>query len=152
MSKMSKGPQEHLMRCEIITPQGLIYSHNVWSISVQSLHSGLTILPNHIPIVTSLDIGIIRILRRKDRPVEDMNYIAINGGVLEMHNNKCTIVATYAIRARDIDDGQVLIDKQKAEAEAAAALSRKDIIAYRRAQLSIKRALNMLEVSKHRPQ
>ncbi|WP_419775412.1 ATP synthase F1 subunit epsilon [Ignavigranum ruoffiae] len=138
------------MRCEIITPQGLIYSHRVKSISLQSQNSGMTLLYNHMPIVTTVDIGVIKVIRVTDDK-ELPNYIAVNGGVLEMHDNVCTIVATYAIRARDIDDGAVLIEKQEAEAAAAAALSRKDVVAYKRAQLSLKRALNMLEVSKLKP-
>lgn len=141
---------KRFMRCEIITPQGLIYSHRVKSISLQSQNSGLTLLYNHMPIVTTVDIGVIKVIRITD-DVEVPNYIAVNGGVLEMHDNVCTIVATYAIRARDIDDGAVLIEKQEAEAAAAAALSRKDVVAYKRAQLSLKRALNMLEVSKLKP-
>ncbi|MGY4105672.1 ATP synthase F1 subunit epsilon [Ignavigranum ruoffiae] len=142
--------KKRFMRCEIITPQGLIYSHRVKSISLQSQNSGMTLLYNHMPIVTTVDIGVIKVIRVTDDK-ELPNYIAVNGGVLEMHDNVCTIVATYAIRARDIDDGAVLIEKQEAEAAAAAALSRKDVVAYKRAQLSLKRALNMLEVSKLKP-
>lgn len=139
--------EEKVIQCKIVTPQGIIYSHRAKSISVQTGDSGLTLLPNHLPIVTTLDIGVIKVIRVTEGPIIP-NYIAINGGVLEMHDNVCTIVATYAIRAIDINDGEVLIQKQEAEAQAAQAISRKDVLAYKRAQLRIKRALNILEVSK----
>ena len=145
-----KSSEPSVIRCKIVTPQGIIYSHRVRSISIQSQNSGMTLLYNHMPLVTTLDIGVIKVIRVSD-DFEKPNYIAVNGGILELHDNICTIVATYAIRAGDIDDGAVLIEKQKAEAEASAALSRKDVLAYKRAQMSIKRALNLLEVSKYRP-
>lgn len=145
---MADHDTERVLKCEIVTPQGLIYSHRVKSISIQSQNSGLTLLYNHMPIVTTVDIGVIKLIRVTDQE-SIPNYIAINGGVLELHDNICTIVATYAIRARDIDDGAVLIDKQKAEA--AAAISRKDVLAYKRAQLKMKQALNMLKVAKKGP-
>lgn len=135
------------IKLKVVTPQGVIYSHRAKSVSVQSQNSGLTILPNHMPIVTTVDIGVVKVVRLSDGQTFP-NFIAINGGVLEMHENVCIIAATYAIRARDIDDGAVLIQKQEAEAAAAQAISKKDIIAYKRAQLNLKRALNILEVSK----
>lgn len=144
---MTSPHNSNVIKLKVVTPQGVIYSHRAKSVSVQSQNSGLTLLPNHMPIVTTLDIGVVKVMRLSDGQTIP-NYIAINGGVLEMHENVCTIAATYAIRARDIDDGAVLIQKQEAEAEATQALSRKDIVAYKRAQLRLKRALNILEVSK----
>lgn len=137
----------NVIKLKVVTPQGVVYSHRAKSVSVQSQNSGLTILPNHIPIVTTVDIGVVKVVRLSDGQTFP-NFIAINGGILEMHDNVCTIAATYAIKAKDIDDGAVLIEKQEAEAEASQAFSRKDILAYKRAQLNIKRALNILEVSK----
>lgn len=137
---------ETLMRIDILSPEGVIYSHQAYAITAKSADNGLTIMPNHIPLMTVLDIGVIQVRRRPNH--EQFDFIAINGGNLSFQNNHCVVVATYAIRARDIDAGVVEIERQQAEVAASQALDRHDTVSYQRAQLEIERVLNLMRVSR----
>lgn len=131
----------------IISPQGVIYDHRALSCSVKALDGGMTILANHTPILAALDISAVKV-RRISENEED--FIAINGGVLEMRDNVCEIVTSYAIRARDIDTATVQLEKQEAEVEIKAAITNDDTQAFRRAKISLERAINMISVSNNR--
>lgn len=135
---------KNLLKVNIYAPEGLIYTHYSRAVVVKTTGGEMTIMPNHIPVISSLSVGAIKVVRRDDSTPD--NYIAINGGILEMHNNTVEITATYAIRSRDIDEAEVLIEKQQAEAALETALSNKDTVAYRRAQIALSRAINMINV------
>ena len=105
--------KHELLQVNIYAPEGLIYTHYSRGVVVKTTDGEMTILPNHIPVITSLTVGSIKVSRRKESMAD--NYIAINGGILEMHDNVVEITATYAIRSRDIDEGKALIEKQQAE-------------------------------------
>ncbi len=132
----------------IISPEGVIYDHRALSCSVKALDGGMTILANHTPIMAALDISAVKVRRIYEDEEED--FIAINGGVLEMRDNVCEIVTSYAIRARDIDTATVQLQKQEAEVGIKAAISNEDTQAFRRAKISLERAINMISVSKNR--
>ena len=136
------------MKVTISSPNGIIYDHRSYSCSVKTIEGGLTILPNHMPIIAALSISAVKVTRLEEgNPVD---YIAINGGVLQMANNHLEIISNYAVRARDIDDAQVEIEKQKAEQDIQAAIREHDAKAFKRAKISLERALNQIMVSKHR--
>lgn len=135
---------QELLKVNIYAPEGLIYTHYSRGVVVKTTGGEMTILPNHIPVITSLTVGSIKVSRREESMAD--NFIAINGGILEMHDNIVEVTATYAIRSRDIDEGQALIEKQRAEAELETALSNNDTIAHRRARIALSRAINMINV------
>lgn len=136
---------QNLLQVNIYSPEGLVYTHYSRGVVVKTTGGEMMIMPNHVPVIASLTVGAVKVLRR-DESVKD-NFIAINGGVLEMHNNVVEIMATFAIRARDIDEAAAQIDKQVAEAELETAISKEDMVAYRRAQIALSRAINMINVS-----
>ena len=137
-----------LFQVNIYAPEGLVYTHYSRGVVVKTTDGEMTFLPHHIPVITSLTVGAIKVKRRDASMVD--NYIAINGGILEMHGDVVEITATYAIRSRDIDEANVQIDKQGAEAELETAMSNHDTIAYQRAQIALSRAINMINVSEKR--
>lgn len=136
---------QNLLQVNIYSPEGLVYTHYSRGVVVKTTGGEMMIMPNHVPVIASLTVGVVKVLRR-DESVKD-NFIAINGGVLEMYNNVVEIMATFAIRARDIDEAAAQIDKQVAEAELETAISKEDMVAYRRAQIALSRAINMINVS-----
>ncbi|MBZ6528288.1 ATP synthase F1 subunit epsilon [Aerococcaceae bacterium DSM 111021] len=136
--------KHELLQVNIYAPEGLIYTHYSRGVVVKTTDGEMTILPNHIPVITSLTVGSIKVSRREESMAD--NYIAINGGILEMHDNVVEITATYAIRSRDIDEGKALIEKQQAEAELETALSNNDTVAHRRARIALSRAINKINV------
>lgn len=132
----------------IISPQGIVYDHHAYACTVKALDGGMTILPNHAPIMAALDISAVRVRRVTED--EEQDFIAINGGILEMRDNHCEIVTSYGVRARDIDAATVQLEKQEAEAEMKAAITNEDTQAFRRAKVALERAINMISVSQKR--
>ncbi|MBF0780852.1 MULTISPECIES: F0F1 ATP synthase subunit epsilon [unclassified Granulicatella] len=127
----------------IVTPEGIVYSHHAKKVSVKTEQGGLTILPNHIPIVTPLVIGPVTVTRQS---VEQDNYIAVNAGILEFSNNVCNIIADSAERARDIDRDRANFAKERAEHEIHEAEELHDDMRLRRARISLNKAINRIGV------
>jgi len=138
---------EKYIHVNITSPEGDIYAHRSYGCRVHTIDGWLTILPDHLPIVTVLDIGAVIVTRLND---DQPDYIAINGGTLTFQNNTLDIAATYAIRARNIDEAHVKLMKNQAEADMQEALSKDKRSAYRRAQVRLNRAINQINVSAHR--
>lgn len=90
-----------VFRVNIVTPNGLVYDHNANMVVAKTLDGEIGILPQHAPIIVPLQINEVRV-KRTDNP-EHEDAVAVNGGVMEVRDNICTIIADSAERERDID-------------------------------------------------
>ena len=77
------------MFLEIITPDKKVYSGEVDSVKLPGADGSFGILNNHAPIIASLKKGTIKITDAK-KHVENFE---INGGVVEVQNNKVIVLA-----------------------------------------------------------
>ena len=77
------------MKLEIITPEKNIFEGEVNSVKLPGTNGEFEILNNHAPIVSTLSNGLIRIVNSENNTEE----FSINGGVIEMKNNKIIILA-----------------------------------------------------------
>jgi F-type H+-transporting ATPase subunit epsilon len=98
------------------------------------------ILPNHIPFLTTLQPGELRY--RKGNQLE---YLAVTGGFAEVSDNKVTILAEAAERAREIDVERARRAKERAEKRLAQA--KVEAIDYTRAEAALKRSLIRLSIA-----
>lgn len=144
---MAKQTKKNYLTVNIYSPLGEVYSHRAISCRIHTPEGYMTILANHIPIVAALDISPVIVTRLSE---EATDYIAIDSGVLTFSGNRVDIVATYAIRARDIDEAHVQIQLNQAEADMQAAKTQEDSVAYRRARVQLNRAINQINVSQQR--
>lgn len=135
------------MRVQIVAPSGIVYDHRASKLSARSVDGDISILPNHTPIMTPLTIHAVRIQRVS---IDAENWIAVNGGVLEVRDNICTIVADSAERARDIDVERAFEEKHRAEEEIKRLAGIKANKEYKRVTISLNKALNRINVSKNR--
>ena len=79
-----------------------------------------------------------------------MDYIAVNGGIIEIRDSLVTIVADSAERNRDIDVSRAERAKIRAEKALEVAKAEKKSDEINRAEVALHRALNRLNVSSHR--
>lgn len=128
---------------EVVTPERKVYARDVNMIVVKGVSGELGILPNHIPLVTPLKIAPITVKIGKDS-----EYIAVNGGFMEVRKDKVVILAESAELPGDINVERARAAKERAEKRLSAA--RKDEIDFRRAELSLQRAMNRLETATKR--
>lgn len=76
------------MKLDILSPDKNLYSGNVSAISLPGKDGSLGILENHAPLITTLRKGTIKIESDNGTQLFD-----VNGGVVEVLNNKVIILA-----------------------------------------------------------
>ena len=77
------------MILEIITPEKKAFEGVVTSVKFPGISGGFEILNNHAPIISTLSKGVIRVINDNN----NTEKFEINGGVVEMQNNKIIILA-----------------------------------------------------------
>ncbi len=91
---------DHTLNVSIVTPQSTAFSGKALAVSVPGSKSPFQVLYNHAPIISSLDIGVLRI--------EDANnnvlVFATREGFVEVLNNTVNIVVDALIPANQIDE------------------------------------------------
>jgi F-type H+-transporting ATPase subunit epsilon len=136
-----------VMTVNVVTPVGLIYTHHSSFIVVRVENGELGILPNHEALIASLAIDEVKV-KRVDSP-EHFDYIAVNGGVIEVQNNLVTIISDSAERDRNIDVSRAKRAKDRAEKMLELSKAKQDVDQLKRAGIELHRAINRINVSKH---
>ena len=132
------------MTVQIVTPDGLIYDHHAAFVSVKTIDGELGILPRHINTIAVLEVDQVKV-RRVDDDMH-IDWIAVNGGIIEIADNVITIVADSAERERDIDISRAERAKLRAEQESEEAHDKHLIDQERRAKIALQRAINRINV------
>lgn len=122
----------------VVTPDGPVYEADVEMVSTKAQSGELGILPGHIPLVAPLQIGAVRL--KKGSSTE---LVAVSGGFLEVRPDKVTILAQAAEKAEEIDVERATEARQRAEQRLQ---GKQDDVDFKRAELSLKRAINRIEV------
>ncbi|MEK7558181.1 MAG: ATP synthase F1 subunit epsilon [Patescibacteria group bacterium] len=84
---------------EIVTPERVVLKEEILQITLPTKAGEITVLPNHIPLVSSLMPGVIYIKKKNG----ESEIISISGGFLEVLKNKVVILADTAERAEEIN-------------------------------------------------
>ena len=132
------------MTVQIVTPDGLIYDHHAAFVSVKTIDGELGILPRHINTIAVLEVDQVMVRRIDDD--KHIDWIAVNGGIIEIADNVITIVADSAERERDIDISRAERAKLRAEQEIEEAHDKHLIDQERRAKIALQRAINRINV------
>ncbi len=82
----------------IITPDNTVWDSSAEEVILPSTTGQLGILSGHVPLLSALDIGVMRV-----RPQKDWLSISIAGGFAEVENNEVTILVNSAERGETID-------------------------------------------------
>lgn len=83
---------------EITTPERIVYQDEVDQVTLPTREGEITILPNHIPLVSILSPGELKIKKN-----EEIEYLAVSGGFIEVQPNKVVVLADTAEKAEEID-------------------------------------------------
>ncbi len=128
------------LQLEVVTPDRLVLSESVDIVMAIGSLGEFGILPNHVPFLTTLMAGELRY--RKDN---QLDYMVVTGGFVEVSQNKVTVLAEAAERAREIDLDRAKRAKERAEKRLA--LAKSEAIDYIRAEAALRRALLRLKVA-----
>jgi F-type H+-transporting ATPase subunit epsilon len=96
---------------EIVTPEKVVLQEEITQITVPTKAGEITVLPNHIPLVSSLLPGVVHVKTKDGRD----EIMSISGGFLEVLKNKVVILADTAERAEEIDLARVEEAYRRAE-------------------------------------
>src|SRR5574343_54794 len=96
---------------DVVSAEEKIFSGLVQSIQVTGSEGELGILPGHIPLLTGIKPGMVRIVKQFGE--EHLIYVA--GGVLEIQPDGVTVLADVAVRAEDLDEQAALAAQKRAE-------------------------------------
>ncbi|KGX86438.1 F0F1 ATP synthase subunit epsilon [Pontibacillus litoralis] len=124
----------------VVTPDGPVLEDSFQMVSCKAESGELGILPGHIPLVAPLTISVVRLKGETSNQL-----VAVNGGFVEVRPDKVTILAESAELPSEIDTERARRAKERAERRIQ---SQQDDIDFKRAELSLKRAINRLDVKK----
>nr|ATG24845.1 ATP synthase CF1 epsilon subunit [Lobelia heterophylla subsp. heterophylla] len=116
----------------VLTPNRIIWDSEVKEIILSTESGQIGVLPNHAPIATAVDIGILRI-RLNDQWLR----VALMGGFARIGNNEITLLVTDAEKGSDIDPQEAQQTLEIAKANLGKAEGKRQII---EANLALRRA------------
>nr|YP_010418541.1 ATP synthase CF1 epsilon subunit [Australina pusilla]USG51481.1 ATP synthase CF1 epsilon subunit [Australina pusilla] len=126
----------------VLTPNRIVCDSEVKEIILSTNSGQIGILPNHAPIATAVDIGILRI-----RFNDQWLTMALMGGFARIGNNEITVLVNDAERGSDINPQEAQQTLEMAEANLSKAEGKRQTIeaniALRRARTRVE-ALNMM--------
>jgi F-type H+-transporting ATPase subunit epsilon len=76
------------MQLDIITPEKNVYSGEVEMVNLPGSDGSFGILKDHAPIVSTLKAGEIKVVENGSEKL-----FPVNGGVVEVNNNKVIVLA-----------------------------------------------------------
>jgi len=100
------------LHVDVVSAEGSIFSGEAKFVALPGESGELGILPRHIPLITRIKPGAVRI-QRADNGEEEFVFVA--GGILEVQPGSVTVLADTAIRARDLDESKANEAKRGAE-------------------------------------
>lgn len=127
---------------KIVTPEKVIYQNDqIDQVSIPTTTGEITVLPNHIPLVSILQSGEM-VFKENGQD----QYFALSGGFLEIKDkNEVIILADNVERAHEINLEKAEAAKAKAEQQMKEIKNREDVD-FARLQAVIDREVNRLRV------
>ena len=86
------------LRLEIVTPEATAYSEDVEMVTLPGSEGELGIYPHHVPLLTTLNPGELRILKDGKETA-----LAVGEGFVEVTGESVSVLTDMALRAENID-------------------------------------------------
>lgn len=122
---------------DVVSAEKSIFSGLAEFVALPGESGELGILPGHVPLITRIKPGTVRIKLSHDK--EELIFVA--GGLLEVQPGLVTVLADTAIRGADLDQAKAQEAKRRAEE---ALVNRSAEIDYARAQAELSEAIAQL--------
>ena len=128
------------LKLEIVTPAATVYSEDVELVTLPGVEGQMGIYPQHVRLMTQLVPG--ELIVQKNGHDE---FLAVGEGVVEITNDRVSIVTDMAVSAENIDEARAEEARQRAAARLREQLSSQEVasvnaaLARSVAQLYVKR-------------
>ena len=130
------------LELEIVTPERPVLRETVDEVIVPALGGELGILPEHTPLISQLQTGVLTY--RKDN---DRKSILVSGGFVEVLPSRVSVLADIAERPEEIDVERAMRARERAEKRIAAGAQGSADVDVKRAQLKLERAIARTELA-----
>lgn len=87
------------LRLEIVTPESMTYSDDVDSVVIPGIEGELGILPQHVPLMTKLAPGELRVMKGGQEEL-----LAVGEGFVEITQTSVSVLTDMAVKESDIDE------------------------------------------------
>ncbi|GAA6114885.1 F0F1 ATP synthase subunit epsilon [Apilactobacillus apinorum] len=135
-----------VLTVSIVTPDGKVYEREDARLVIVRTKTGqLGIMPNHVPVIASLEVDEVKVNSGSD----EVDEIAVNGGFVEFSNNSLTVIADSAEKQADIDVDRATAARERAKKALEEARQKHDNQEILRNQVALRRAINRIHVAKH---
>lgn len=98
------------IRCEIVSQNRTVFEGDADIVVVPGVAGEMGILPNHSPLLSTLNIGMVRVRRGDQEEV-----FTVTGGLVEVQPDIVTILANAAEHVDEIDVSRAEAAKKRAE-------------------------------------
>jgi F-type H+-transporting ATPase subunit epsilon len=97
---------------DVVSAEEQIFTGEAEFVALPGEEGELGILPKHMPLITRIKPGVVRI-KMPDKTAEELVFVA--GGILEVQPDVVTVLADTAIRAKDLDEAKANEALRRAE-------------------------------------
>ncbi|MCK9588424.1 MAG: F0F1 ATP synthase subunit epsilon [Terrimicrobiaceae bacterium] len=132
-----------MLHLEIVTPEQKTYSDDVDSVVVPGVEGELGVLPQHVPLMTHLIPGELRVLKGG----EELR-LAVGEGFVEISANKVAVLTDMAVRESDIDESAA--EEAVRRAEEAIRSNKMSDEEYATVKASLQKSLAQIRVKRRR--
>lgn len=132
------------LQCEIVTQERTVFSGQVDTVNLPGSEGRMGILPNHTPLLTTLDFGEVIV-----RTGGQEEFFAIGGGFAEVQPDKVIVLADSAEHVAEIDVQRAEEARRRAEKLMSEGVP-EDPDYYAQVRASLQRAQVRLDVARRR--
>lgn len=127
---------------KVVTPERIVYEDTVDSVSLMTEMGEITILPNHVPLVSNLRSGEVRLKKNGEE-----SYLVASTGFLEVRpGNQVVILADTAERVEELELEKIEEAKERAR-KFLTETRHKDDVAFADAAVHLERELARYRVA-----
>ena len=127
-----------LFKLHISTPERIFFNSDVESVVLTSTEGELGVLSGHMPLVTALATGVIKI-----RAGSEWKSAVVSGGFAEIKNDEVVVLADTAEWPEEIEVNRALEAKKRAEERIRL---RENEVEYTRSVAALQRAMTRLRI------
>jgi len=132
-----------MLRLEIVTPEQKIYSDDVDSVVIPGVEGELGILPQHVPLMTQLLPGELRVLKDGKEL-----RLAVGEGFVEIGADRVAVLTDMAVQENEIDE--TAAEEAIRRAETAMRETKMDDEEYATVKASLQKSLALIRVKRRR--
>jgi len=99
------------IQVEVVSAEESIFSGQAKFVALPGEVGELGILPGHIPLITRIKPGAVRI----EKADGDEEFVFVAGGILEVQPHLVTVLSDTAIRGHDLDEAKANDARKHAE-------------------------------------